>query len=262
MFLPLLIGKVIGDAIGGANASAAHEKNINAAMDVQRDILSQQQGIYNQSRQDNMPWLDAGRTSLADLMRAMQSGQFDTRVDANSLQNDPGYQFRMAQGQKALERSAAARGGLNSGRTMMGLAKFSQGLASDEFQNAWSRNQAENAARFGRMSGVAGMGQNSAQYLGQLGQQHSGTLGNYANSMSQLYGAKGNAQAAGAMAFPNAFGSGVNTLSNMATAAIGAYSGMGGMGGGGQRMPTQMPSQQQALPMQGSNPYSDAWRYA
>lgn len=232
---------MVGDAIGGANAAAAQEKNIADAMSVQKEVYNQQQRYFDESRQDQMPWLQAGQASLADLVRQMQSGGFDTpyqQFDASQLGNDPGFQFRLAQGQKALERSAAARGGLSSGGFMKGLARYAQDYGSNEFQNAWGRHQseyaarqAENAGRFGRMSSVAGMGQNAAQSLGNLTQARAGMMGNFANSMGSLYGAKGNAQAAGAQALPQAYGNGVNTMTNMVTTGIGAMAGMGGGGG-------------------------------
>jgi hypothetical protein len=69
---------------------------------------------------------------------------------------DPGYQFRLAEGQKALERSAAARGGLNSGGTLKALARYSQGVASDEFQRSFERFQAERKSRGDLLTGAAG----------------------------------------------------------------------------------------------------------
>lgn len=45
----------------------------------------------------------------------------------------PGYKFRLAEGAKALEQSAAARGKLFSGQTGKALTEYGQGVASDEF---------------------------------------------------------------------------------------------------------------------------------
>lgn len=233
--------------VGSARAAAAQDRAANRALDQQRDIFNQQQANFSQSRQDMAPWLDAGRTSLGDLMRQMQAGGFDTpytQFDASQLGNDPGYQFRMAEGQKALERSAAARGGLNSGGFMKGLSRYSQGLASDEFGNAWNRHQAEyatrqgeNANRFGRLSSLAGMGQNAGQYMGSLGQQFAGTQSHYADAMSDIYGQQGNARAAGARAPFDAAAGGIQAFNDSLYRGLGMMSGMGGgmggMGGGG-----------------------------
>lgn len=53
--------------------------------------------------------------------------------------NDAGYKFRLKQGTDAVQNSAAARGGLNSGATLKGIADYSQGLASQEYGAAFDR---------------------------------------------------------------------------------------------------------------------------
>lgn len=222
MAIPLLIaagvvavGSAVINAISSANAAAAQKEAAEKAM-------SQQEKMFNQQRADQAPWLDAGRTTLSQLMAKMNSGGFE--VDPSQLANDPGFQFRMAEGQKALERSAAARGGLNSGGFMKGLARYSQGVASDEYQNAWSRN----TDRFNRLAAIAGVGQQTAQNLGALGSQH-------ANSMSELYGAQGNANAAAAVGQGNAINGGLQAGANM----FGMYYGYGGGAPATQPIPTQ-----------------------
>jgi hypothetical protein len=52
---------------------------------------------------------------------------------------DPGYQFRLDEGQKALEGSAAAGGNLLSGSTLKALTNYGQNAASQEYQNAFNR---------------------------------------------------------------------------------------------------------------------------
>jgi hypothetical protein len=63
-----------------------------------------------------------------------------TPPTANDVLNDPGFQFRLQEGQQALERSASARGTLLTGGTLKDLADFSQGLASTEYGNAYDRS--------------------------------------------------------------------------------------------------------------------------
>lgn len=217
-------GSATAGAVGSANAAAAQEKTAN-------DAMAQQRAMYDQTRADQMPWLNAGKASLADLMQQMQSGAFNKQLDPSQIANDPGYQFRMAEGQKALERSASARGMLNSGGAMKSLSRYSQGLASDEFQNAWNRNQTDNTNQFNRLAAVAGVGQQAANNLGALGSQNSA-------QMSNLYGALGNAQSAGAMGAANAVSGGFNSIGNMAQ--LGMYGQM--MKQYGQQVPTQAPS--------------------
>lgn len=209
----------IANGIGSFFAAQAQREAAERAMGLQREIWGQQ-------REMQSPYLQAGRTTLADLLRGMGAGDFD--VDGSTLQSDPGYQFRLAEGQKALERSAAARGGLNSGGTLRSLARYSQGVASDELQNAWQRRQ----GAFQRLAHVAGMGQSAANTLGQFG-------GQYANNMSHLYGAQGNADAAGWMGVTNAAADAFSAPSGYGMGMMG-----GGLGGSG-ALPTQ-----QAIPGQ------------
>lgn len=53
----------------------------------------------------------------------------------NAFFDSPVFQFPFEQGQRAIENSAAARGGLFSGRTARELADYGTGLASQQFGN-------------------------------------------------------------------------------------------------------------------------------
>lgn len=62
---------------------------------------------------------------------------------APNMVDDPGYQFRLDQGRKILERSAAAQGNLLSGGTLRSLQDYASGLASQEYANAYARRKGE-----------------------------------------------------------------------------------------------------------------------
>ena len=121
------------------------------------------------------------------------------------FQADPGYAFRQAEGMKALERSAAARGGLLSGGTLKGIQRFGQDLASQEYGNAFNRYQIERSARLNPLQSLMGSGQSAANVTtsaaGQMGQ-------NVANS--QL--AAGQARASGYIGFGNAVNQGLGSI--------------------------------------------------
>jgi hypothetical protein len=103
----------------------------------------------------------------------------------------PGYQFQRNAGNQSVNALAGARGGLNSGRTMQDLAKFNQGLASQEYGNY-----------FARLSGMAGQGLGAA-----TGQANAAT--NAASGVSNALSGIGNAQAAGAIGVGNAINNGI-----------------------------------------------------
>lgn len=121
---------------------------------------------------------------------------------------DPGYDFRMQEGQKALERSAAARGGLQSGGTMKALSKYGQDYASNEYQNAYNRFNNDKSTRFNRLSSLAGGGQTAATQLGNAGM-------NYANNVGQNSMGAANAQGAAGIAGANAWGGALSGLGNL-----------------------------------------------
>lgn len=69
-------------------------------------------------------------------------GGFDpfTMPTGQDVMADPSYGFRMGEGQRALENSAAARGVLNSGGTLRDLINYGQQFASQEYGNVFDRN--------------------------------------------------------------------------------------------------------------------------
>lgn len=101
---------------------------------------------------------------------------------AQDFQADPGYAFRLSEGQKALERSAAARGVLGSGSFLKDLTDYNQQSGSQEYGNAYNRFQNNRTTRYNFLSNAAGGGQVAANQLGQLGADYARTYG--ANLMS------------------------------------------------------------------------------
>lgn len=53
--------------------------------------------------------------------------------------NTPGFQFRLGEGMKALQRSAAAKGTLLTGGTLKGMNDYAQSSASQEYGNTYNR---------------------------------------------------------------------------------------------------------------------------
>jgi hypothetical protein len=126
------------------------------AAEVQRQMFERQVALQE-------PWRQAGAEALNKLIPIASEY---TPFGMQQFQQDPGYGFRLSEGMKALERSAAARGGLMSGAQMKGIQRFGQNLASEEYQNAFARYQREREARLNPLQSLAGVGQTSAQTLG------------------------------------------------------------------------------------------------
>lgn len=75
--------------------------------------------------------------------------------DPSKIQQTAGYQFAVDQGNQAINRSAAAKGQLNSGGVLAELAKYGQGMASQDYGNQVNRltGLMQGAQQFGVQSG-------------------------------------------------------------------------------------------------------------
>lgn len=139
-------------------------------------------------------------------------GKYARDFGMGDYQEDPGYAFRMREGMKALDRTAAARGGLLSGATLKGAQRYGQDMASQEYQNAFNRYQVNRANQLNPLQSLAGQAQSAAGVMGNAAQ----TFGQQA--AENAIGA-GNARASGyvgqANAWNNAIGQGVNQYSTM-----------------------------------------------
>jgi hypothetical protein len=107
----------------------------------------------------------------------------------------PGYQWQMDQGTSAIDASAAARGGLMSGRTLQDLRTFGQGLADQDREQYMSR-----------LAGMTDMGMGAAGAQATAGNNFAAGSG---NALANI----GNAQAAGAIGQGNALSGMFNNLS-------------------------------------------------
>jgi hypothetical protein len=195
---------VVGGAVGAVGANKAAGAQEDAAETAENTQLQ----MYNQTRDDQAPYREAGYTALSRLgSGTAPGGEFDQTFDASKFQTDPGYQFRLAQGQRGVESSASARGGVLSGAALKGLDQYNQNFASNEYQNAYNRFNNDQTSRYDRLASIAGVGQTSVKQTGLLGQQAANQIG------SAEIGA-GNAKAAGYVGTANAINGTVQTLGN------------------------------------------------
>jgi hypothetical protein len=189
-------GSAILGYVGAKQAASAQRDAANAA-------TATQQGQYTQERTDSEPWRQAGISALNDL----QDNSLAKNFSAADFNADPGYAFRMAEGQKAIERSAAARGGLVSGATAKALDKYTQNTASDEYNNAYNRYNNDRQINTSRLQSIAGLGQSSNAQVSAAGE-------NMANNVAQNQMSAGNATAAGYVGGANAINNAVGQYAN------------------------------------------------
>jgi hypothetical protein len=227
---------VVSSAIGANAAGNAASTQANAANNA-AELQNQQ---YLRTREDQAPYREAGYNALGRMQNMAGNVPGAFRFGAADFQQDPGYQFRMDQGMKAIERSAAARGGLLSGNTGGALQNFGQGLASQEYQNAYNRaltgyntGVASENQLYNRQAALAGIGQTATNFVGNAGAANAANVGNLMTSSAA-------AQAAGGVGAANAITGGVNQYlnytsnNNLANALRGGGGGYGsGYSGGG-----------------------------
>jgi len=207
---------VVGGYLGNKAAENAADKSAQAAA----AAVAEQRRQFDINQANQAPYLAAGTGAVNRLGAGVMAGgefgdatPFNFQYDQNS---DPGTAFRMSEGVKALDRSAASRGGLLSGATLKGVQRYGQDLGSQEYQNAFNRyltgfnaNTGERNALFNRISGVAGTGQAAANQVGAAGANMAGNIGNtYMNDAAN----QGNAGMAGAGMRMSAFSGGANAL--------------------------------------------------
>ena len=183
-----------GASIFGANKAAdSQDKAAKKAAKLQKQALAQQLALTK-------PYVEAGTNAMAEYQKMAPYENFGMK----QFEADPGYNFRLSEGMKGLERSAAARGLLQSGSTLKGIQQYGQNLASSEYENAFSRYLTEREARMDPYRYLTGVGQAAA--AGQAA-----NIGSSGAALAELAAQRGNANAALAAgtagAIGNAFGS-------------------------------------------------------
>ena len=198
-------GSAAAGIFGGNKAAKSQKKAAKKAAQAQKEALAAQTKLV-------APYVEAGKNALAEYQKMAPYKDFGMA----EFQADPGYNFRMAEGLKALERSAAARGLLQSGGTLKGIQQYGQNLASDEYQNAFQRYLTERQAKLSPLEYQIGLGQAAAS--GQAA-----NVGTTANSISELTQALGNIGANRAVAQGNIAAATAGGIGNALSQGVGAY---------------------------------------
>jgi len=191
---------IAGGAVIGGIASGQAAREQSKATD---RATAAQERMFNRQVELQEPFRQAGVNALPELIEASRYTPFGME----QFQQDPGYGFRMREGLKALDRSAAARGGLLSGNQLRGVTQFGQELGSQEYGNAFNRYQAERAARLNPLQSLAGMGQSNAATMAQQ-------AGQFGNVLGQAEATKGNIRASSYMGTANALTGGLGQYLN------------------------------------------------
>jgi hypothetical protein len=234
------LGGAIGGALGGlvdsnqsddAASSAASAANAGAqsSIDLQRRMY--EEGVARQQ-----PFYQAGVNALPGYLQGIgQDGELVRGFSQADYQADPGYAFRLSEGQKALDRQAAARGGMISGSALKAAQRFGQDMASQEFGNAYNRFRDTQGLRRNALAGVVGFAPTAAGSMATAGQNYASGAG---PQMYQQGVNTGNALIAGQQARESSYGNLGNAFGKYLSGGYGgtqaafSQTGLGGSGFG------------------------------
>lgn len=204
---------IAGGALASRGASKASRAQAQAAEQQQaleREMFERQQALQEPFRQLGLQNLNR----LAGLYG--EGGAYARAPGMEEIQMDPGYAFRLAEGQKALERKLAAGGRMFSGGALKAGTQYGQELASQEFANAYERAMAQRARVSNALLGMGQFGPSAVSSIGGAAQR-------YAQGAGQAIGDVGAARASGYLGQANA-------LREALGGVVGAYGGYRGSG--------------------------------
>jgi hypothetical protein len=233
----------LGSSVIGSNAAktaASQQTTADTA------AIQAQQAQFGIEQQNAAPFVQAGQTSISQLINDLQDGKFNppaapqysggtfTAPTAAQAEATPGYQFTLDQGQKVLQQQEAAQGQGVSGGEKQAELQYGEGLASTTYQNTFNNALSTyNAGLNQYQAQLAGYGatlQGQAQQFGQelapaqVGSGQASSINavgaNTANSIAQLMAGIGNSQAAGTVGAANAGISGLSTGTTGITDAL------------------------------------------
>lgn len=209
-------------AVGGALAYSAYTGRQSASQAADAQVQGSeraaevQREMFNKQVELQAPFREAGLTGqnrLMDLLGlsgrtgAQGYGSAAKPFSEADMYKDPGYAFRLAEGEKALGRSAAVRSGVVSGGALKAAQRFGQDYGSQEYGNAFNRYNIERAALINPLQSLTGQAQSSANTL-------TGAAGNLGAQLGENIIGGANARASGYLgesnALTSAIGSGIN----------------------------------------------------
>jgi hypothetical protein len=146
---------------------------LGAENTAENQVVGNQQNTLNALKPFTANGTAASNTLATDLgtngnTGAAGYGSLTTPFNPANLQNTPGYQFQLQQGNNALTNAESATGGLDSGAALKAAQQFGQGLAGTTYQNAFNNNLEQNAQTAQELENQAGSGLNAANITGNV----------------------------------------------------------------------------------------------
>jgi hypothetical protein len=259
-------------AAAGDAALAEQARQFDENLAWQKEIgmatMGGEQAMYDQQRQDQLdqkaqsradfgtardqvvgdyaPTVQYGQNAQNQLQYAMglggsgngEAGALSRDFTAADFNKDPGYDFRMQEGQTGVNNKFAASGSLLSGAALKALTKYNQDYASNEYGAAYGRFKTNQGDQYNRLTGMVNTGQNAlaqtsnasmsaasgmsgAGIASTNAMQQAGTAAQ--NGISQAYSTMGAAGTAARNDYTNAFTQNAYNQGNIAAQQQMAY---------------------------------------
>jgi len=199
--------------LGGYLASSGAKEAAGTQAGAADRAAALQERIYNSMAERNLPAESLGnlaRNRYGELVglgpntNAMGYGSAVQPFDMSKFQADPGVGFRFKSGMDALNRTAAANAGLQSGAALKAATRYGQDFGSQEYGNAYNRYRQNRADQldplmYAMTSGtnatnatntaLGNTGTNVGNLMGQAGQATGAGYLGAGNSVNNLFGA-------------------------------------------------------------------------
>jgi hypothetical protein len=200
---------IIGSAVvGGAMQSRGAKKAASAQAKAAEQQQQLERQMFERQIELQQPFRQIGLENLNKLAALYgEGGAFSRAPTMDELSMDPGYAFRLAEGEKALARMQAARGQYLGGGAIRAGTRYGQEMGSQEFQNAYNRALQQRASVTNVLSSLGGLGPVATGEMG-------GAASRYAAGAGQAIGTAGQARASGYIGSANAL---ANALGQAAT---------------------------------------------
>ena len=206
-----LLGMYSSNKAAGA-ASDAAASSASATLASTEKNIEFQKWLWGEQTELQQPYMDMGEGAIPQYQ--------DLLNQPIDITQDPSYQFRLNEGQKAYENSASAKGMSLSGAQAKALNRYGSNFASQEYGAAFNRRQTSLDNLYRMIAGGQSAASMTAQTGTSMGNQVSGAINTGGQALSNMYTNQGNISAASAMA-P------YNTLTDMAGLAAMTYGGEG-----------------------------------
>ena len=241
-----IAGSIFGGLFGAHASNNAANQYIQYLQQAQQEL----QNTETQGEQLYSPYTQAGAGATGTLQSLLASPgqglltpwkQTFTAPTAAQAAATPGYQFQLQQGENAMQNSAAAQGGLLTGRTLANLNNYAQDVASTNYQNTFNNSVTQYQSAYNTFLNNQNSTYNQLLGLSQEGlgatQGETSFMGNMGGDIASVLAEQGAVRAQGTLGAANAYESilpGIsNQLSPLGMMRLSSLGGGGGSTGGG-----------------------------